>query len=254
MKPLTAAGLTDTGKTRPGNEDAFVLVPDKGLYIVADGMGSHNAGALASKIVVETLPKMIEQRLDGVSSSDTEGISSLLQETLVSLSQRIWKESASKPDLAGMGATVVVANVHADCVFIAHMGDSRAYLLRDGGLRQLTEDHSVIGILLRGGEITAEEAEHHPARGRVSRYIGMEAEVYPDVQWHRAEAGDRLLLCTDGLTGMVSDSAIGEVLSEFPDPERACRALVDAANASGGKDNITALIVDWTDRDPAEGG
>jgi protein phosphatase len=254
MQPVRAAGLTDIGKTRLGNEDAFVLLPEQGLYIVADGMGGHNAGALASEIVVKSLPKMIERRSSSQSGGDAELISSCLQDAIVSLSQKIWTEAASRIDLAGMGATVVVASVQPDQAFIAHMGDSRAYLFRHGELRQLTQDHSVVGILLRQGEITPEEAKHHPARGQVSRYVGMEAEVYPDVQWFPTAAGDRLLMCTDGLTGMVSDSVIGDLLSEFADPERACHALAEAANLAGGKDNITAVIVDWIDNELNESG
>lgn len=253
MASVRAAGLTDTGKTRLVNEDAFTLLPDQGLYIVADGMGGHNAGALASKIVVETLPKMIEQWLECISSGDVEAISNHLRDTLVTLSQRVWKESGARQDLAGMGATVVVASIHTEHGFIAHMGDSRAYLFRHKELRQLTQDHSVLGILLRRGEITPEEAKHHPARGRVSRYVGMEATVYPDVQRYPTAPGDRLLLCTDGLTGMAPDSVIKDILNEFTDPERACRALVETANAAGGKDNITAVIVDWIENNLDEG-
>lgn len=250
MHPVRAAGITDIGKTRLGNEDAFALLVNQRLYIVADGMGGQNAGALASEIVVKTLPKMIERRLEDESGHDVELMSNHLQDTILSLSQRVWKEAQSRHDLAGMGATVVVASVYPDHTFIAHMGDSRAYLFRHGELRQLTQDHSVVAILLRQGEITAEEAKHHPARGRISRYVGMEAEAYPDVQCFPTAVGDRLLLCTDGLTGMVSDSVIREVLSEFPDPDRACRVLVEAANVAGGKDNITAVVVDWIDHNP----
>ena len=144
-----------------------------------------------------------------------------------------------------MGATVVMALVQDDRAFIAHMGDSRAYLLRRGKLRPLTDDHSIVGILLRTGEIRPEEAEHHPARGQLSRYVGMEDEVYPDVRTVRLASGDRLLLCTDGLTGMVPDDTIMGLLAVSEEPQVACDHLVEAANAAGGKDNITAVIVDW---------
>jgi serine/threonine protein phosphatase PrpC len=250
---MNAAALSDVGRIRKRNEDAVAVLPDQGLFIVADGMGGHNAGAVASKIVVEALPQMIQKRLRGVASEDTEGMSILLRDTVLDLSRRVWREATSRPELTGMGATVVAACVRGRRVFIVHMGDSRAYLFKEEKLRQLTEDHSVIGILLRHGEITREEAEHHPARARVSRCVGMQAEVYPDVQSLCLAQGERLLLCTDGLTGTVSDAAIGEVLRESRDPESACRALVDAANAAGGQDNTTVLVADWREIEDAVG-
>jgi protein phosphatase len=143
-----------------------------------------------------------------------------------------------------MGATVVLAFLWGQQVFIAHIGDSRAYLYRRGELRQLTDDHSVVGILLRHGKITPEEAKIHPARNKLSRYVGMEGEVYPDVQRLRPSAGDRLLLCTDGLTTMVPDDAIAEILVNCGDPQMACRSLVEAANAARGQDNVTVLVAD----------
>lgn len=254
-KRLRAAGLSDPGRIRPGNEDAVAVLPEWGYLLVADGMGGGNAGATASKIVAAVLPKMLEQRLDTspasgnpsllASPSGDETLSLLLRDTLVELSQMIWKQSAGQPGLAGMGATVALACVRGRQAFIAHMGDSRAYLLRQGRLERLTQDHTVVGILLRGGEITPEEAKHHPARSRLSRYVGMQGVVYPDVRAVELANGDRLLLCSDGLTGMVEDAEIARILGSCADPEAACRALVDAANAAGGKDNVTVVVADW---------
>jgi protein phosphatase len=163
------------------------------------------------------------------------------------LSQRLRNESKDQIGLKGMGATVVLAMVHGLKVHIAHMGDSRAYLIRKGRLSQLTKDHSIVGILLRHGEITPAEAREHPARGSLSRYVGMEGEVPPDLRTIAMKTDDRLLLCSDGLSGMLTNRTIANIVRKHPDIQIACRTLVDAANAAGGKDNITAVIVAWKD-------
>jgi len=141
-----------------------------------------------------------------------------------------------------MGATLVMALLTENRAHIAYMGDSRGYLFRDDGLTRLTNDHLVVEILLRNGEITPDEAEKHPARGLVTRYVGMDNEVYPDVRTIALSQGDRLLLCSDGLSGMIPDNVIAHILTTCSDSENACQALVDAA---GGRDNITSVVVDW---------
>jgi protein phosphatase len=143
-----------------------------------------------------------------------------------------------------MGATVVMVLILGRRAYVAHMGDSRAYLFRRGRLTPMTDDHSIVGILLRQGEISEAEAREHPARGRVSRYVGMEGEVYPDVRVEVLRKADRLLLCTDGLNGMISDAQIKRILTANRDPQQASQALVDAANRAGGEDNVTAVVVD----------
>jgi protein phosphatase len=144
-----------------------------------------------------------------------------------------------------MGATLVMTLIRENCCFVANMGDSRAYLFRQGKLRQLSEDHSVVGILLRTGEIGQEEADRHPARGQLTRYIGMLDEVNPYQCNVTLKPGDRLLLCSDGLTGLVDDAAIARVLRDNKEPQATCKALVAAANSAGGHDNVTVVIVDW---------
>ncbi len=241
---LYASALSDIGKVRKGNEDAFALLPERGLFIVSDGMGGHQAGEAASKIVVSVLPGMVEQQVTSVPNDQPETISHALRDMIVELSQRVHQQSAGQAGLAGMGATVVLTYFRGEKAFIAHMGDSRAYLYRRRKLKQLTDDHSLVGILLRHGDITPEEAKVHPGRSRLSRYVGMEGEIYPDVQSVRLAVGDRILLCSDGLTGVVADQVISEILSGSEGPVAACRALVEAANACGGPDNITVLLID----------
>jgi protein phosphatase len=240
------AVLSDVGRVRAANEDAFAVLPDQGLLIVSDGMGGHQAGATASKIVVDVLPAMIEQRLARARDQRSLAPSRVLRDTIVDLSRKVREQSAGRAGLAGMGATVVAVSLQGNRAYVAHMGDSRLYLHRMGRLQLLTHDHSLVALLLRREEITPAEARDHPARGKLSRYVGMETEVYPDVRALRLTPGDRLLLCTDGLTGMVSDEDVAAILKTAAEPESACRSLVDAANARGGRDNVTVLVADYT--------
>ena len=248
---LRAACASDVGRARTSNEDACLIKPRQGLFIVSDGLGGEQAGALASKIVVSVLPGLVKKRLGNVDRPDDEAVCVALRDAILELSQRLRAESEGKMGLRGMGATVVLTLVTTPPsspsrrAYIAHMGDSRAYLMRDGRLEQLTDDHSVVGIMLRHGDITPKEAEDHPAKGRLSRYVGMGGEVFADVQTIGLEKGDRLLLCTDGLTEMVSDNAINDLLSDNAGGQSACDALIDAANAAGGEDNITAVVIDY---------
>ncbi|HEY5434877.1 MAG TPA: protein phosphatase 2C domain-containing protein [Candidatus Limnocylindrales bacterium] len=251
---VRAAAITHTGLVREHNEDAYAMVPAQDLYIVSDGMGGLAGGETASSIVVEALPKLLNERVGSHQLADAD-LREILRTTLLQLSRTVRRLAARRVGLAGMGATVVLALVHDDRVTVAHMGDSRAYRHRDGELVQLTEDHSVVGILLRRGEIRPGDVEDHPARGRITRYIGMEAQVDPDVRTLDFVPGDRLLLCSDGLAGVVRDEQIAALMAEPDAPAAACRRLVDAALAGGGPDNITVLIAERRSRpDPPGDG
>ena len=240
-----AAGMTDKGKVRENNEDNLFCDEKRGLFIVSDGMGGHQAGEVASKAVVTVLPPMIEQLAAGLGkpTQSKEPYQRVLRDAILQLSQNLRDESKGKAGLQGMGATVVVVWVIGSRAHMAYMGDSRIYLLRGGKLTPMTTDHSVVALLLRHGQITPEEAKDHPARGRLSRYVGMEGDTFSDLLTVTLERGDRLLLCSDGLTGMVGDKDIAKVLSKYQDPEKACKVLIQMANEAGGKDNITALII-----------
>jgi protein phosphatase len=238
-----AAAMTDIGKFRDHNEDAFLVRPELDLYAVSDGMGGHAGGEIASRIVVEALPEMLADRL--AADLTTEQRHEVLRSTLLELSCRVREEADRRVGLTGMGATVVAAALDAGAAAIAHMGDSRAYRYSAGVLTQITEDHSVVGILLRRGEITPDEVRDHPARGRITRFIGMDDGVDPDVTTVGLAPGERLLLCSDGLTGAVSDEEIASVLTAtVGDPDAACRRLVEAACAGDATDNITVLVID----------
>ena len=240
---VSAAVLSSPGKVRANNQDKSFLDTEKGLFVVSDGMGGAQAGEVAAQLVATILPRMIHVRLAGDPSPHSQTVRSWLRQDMLSLSKEMNLKTAGNPLADGMGATVVLALVLGERAFIAHMGDSRAYLHRGEKLSQLTEDHSVVSLLLRAGEITDEQARVHAARGQLTRFMGMKEEVYGDVKTVRLKSGDRLLLCTDGLTEMVSDDQIADLLTRYPAPNDACDRLVRAANEAGGKDNVTALVV-----------
>lgn len=245
--PVQAAAASHVGLVRQSNEDSYLIDLERGLFIVSDGMGGHQAGGIASKLVVTILPQLIERKLASISSPQAQDFECILREAIFELSQRLHAESKGQVGLHGMGATVALAWFRSEqrAVHLAHMGDSRIYLFRRNHLAQLTEDHSVVALLLKHKDITPQEAQRHPARGRLSRFVGMEGEVYPDVQTVNLQVGDRLLLCTDGLTSLVPDEHIAALLRANSDPQVTCRALVEVANAAGGTDNITVLVVNW---------
>lgn len=243
--PFQWASASDTGRVREENQDAFFADAEPGLFLTCDGMGGHQAGAMASKILTEILPEMIRRRFGRLGAARARAIRYWLRTDILDLSKRLRDESAARTELAGMGTTLVMALLRNSRAHIAHMGDSRDYLFRDNKLTQLTDDHSVLALLLAGGEISPEEAVNHPARGQLTRYVGMETEVYADIRTISLIPNDHLLLCIDGLTGMVSDQAIAETLQNHPQTQSACQALIDAANDAGGDDNITVQIINW---------
>lgn len=240
---IQAAASTHVGLVREHNEDSFALVPEQDLYIVSDGMGGRAAGDTASLMVVEALPRLLRQRLGNRPEPDID-LAQELRSALLDLSQAVGREAERRVGLAGMGATVVLALAHGDQLTIAHMGDSRAYRLHAGHLEQLTEDHSVVAILLRRGEIGPDDVDHHPAKGQITRYVGMRAVVDPDICTVDFPPGARLMLCTDGLHGVVPDTTIMASLAEQDGPADACEQLVEAALAAGGPDNVTVLVAD----------
>ncbi len=237
------AGLTDPGRVRQSNEDNWTANPEQGLFIVADGMGGEFAGALAAKAVVETLPGLTKQHFEKMENLPKGRANRRMAKAIATLSTQIRKQTQGEPGLEGMGSTVVCALVRGDQVLIAHMGDSRAYRLRAGRLKQLTKDHSLIELLIKSGDITPKEATTHPARGRLTRNVGMDGEPLPQTRLLKLKPGDQLLLCTDGLAGMLSDQQIQSIVNETTPLGSRCQRLVDAANQAGGKDNITVLLL-----------
>lgn len=248
IEHISAGVANNIGKVRTLNEDAYFIGEKEGLFIVSDGMGGLKAGDVAANVVVTILPRMIEERLKKLtkrkSKASPRAIRYWLRHDMLKLSRRLHAGSADEVSLKGMGATVVLSLISDGRVYVANMGDSRCYLMRETKLVQLTADHSVAGYLVRNGDIDSAEARIHPSRNILTRFIGMEDSVYPDVNKFVSKKGDRLLLCTDGLTGMLSDVQISTILNMNTNPQDAARCLVDAANEAGGRDNITALVVD----------
>ncbi len=236
MKLLTTA-LTDVGRGRTNNEDSFVVDDDSGLFAVADGMGGHQAGEVASAIAIDALRSGLQ---DGRP----------IDEAIVDANTAVVTRASGDPALRGMGTTLTAAVLGDDQVLvIGHVGDSRAYLLRDGELGQLTVDHSVVAELIAAGQLTEAEAEIDPRRAMITRALGIDVDVEVDVIAVDLALGDRLLFCSDGLTTMLRDDAIADVLRSEADRGRAAQELVEAANEAGGADNITVLLIDVVDDD-----
>jgi len=230
---VSIGAATDIGQVREGNEDSFLVVAP--LYAVADGMGGHRGGEVASSLALETVQGMFERR---------EGS---LADQVVEANRAVFDRSKNDRTVSGMGTTLTAALVDGSRVHLVHVGDSRAYLLRGGELAQLTEDHTLVHRMVMEGEISQEEAETHPHRSILTRALGVDESVQVDEGDVEVSDGDRLLLCTDGLTGMVPEGQIREILLESADPQEAVEKLVKVANRAGGIDNITAVILDFSE-------
>jgi protein phosphatase len=232
---------TDTGRARRANEDAyFARAP---LFAVADGMGGAQAGEVASHLAVEVL----EDGLPDGPGSVEERLAGLVQEA----NKRIHAMSRSEEDRAGMGTTLTAAYVGDEELAVAHVGDSRLYCLRDGEFTRRTHDHSLVEELVREGKITPEEADEHPQRSIITRALGPEGDVVVDHHTWRALSGDVYLICSDGLTSMVPEARVAEIVGESGSLADAGNALIDAANRAGGRDNITVILFRLEDVDGA---
>jgi serine/threonine protein phosphatase PrpC len=222
---------SNTGNKRRRNEDSFVVAPP--LFAVADGMGGAQAGEVASKLAAAAL-----KETDPGSAGGEERVVALIQEA----NRRVYERSNADPAASGMGTTITAALVEGTRVTFGHVGDSRAYLLRDGVMEQLTEDHSLVNELMKSGKLSPEEAETHPQRSVITRALGTDPDVDVDSFVVEAHAGDLFLICSDGLTTMVGDEDILELLERHHDDlDRAAKSLVAAANRAGGEDNITVV-------------
>jgi PPM family protein phosphatase len=229
------AGASDPGRRRRRNEDSYVIDPP--LFAVADGMGGAQAGEVASKLAAGA----VKER-----GADVE---ELIQEA----NRRVHQRSIEDPNASGMGTTLTVASVENGMVSIGHVGDSRAYLVREGRLEQVTDDHSLVGELMRSGKLSAEEAETHPQRSVITRALGTDPDVDVDMFPIETRAGDLFLICSDGLTTMVDDRTILELVEQHRDDlQTLVKSLIKAANKGGGEDNITVVAFDITDDDATE--
>jgi PPM family protein phosphatase len=228
----THAGLTDVGRVRAHNEDTVLIEPP--LFAVADGLGGHEAGEIASSIAVEALIDAAPARADAKA----------LGRAVRAANRAVIKAAREGRGREGMGTTLTAAVVEGDRIVVAHVGDSRAYLLHGETLERVTRDHSMVADMIEQGTLTEEDSRTHPHRSVITRALGTDPNMYADTFEVTAGPGDRLLLCSDGLTGMLTDERIAEILIEYGDPDLAARMLVDAANEAGGHDNVSVVVVD----------
>lgn len=241
---------TDIGKHRAINQDSFGFADDLRLWVIADGMSTPPGGEVASRIAVETFIGVVRNHgKHALPSNDAKqpDVPALLEQAMAAANEEVRRQAASHPALAGMGSTLSALCINgqtAPQATVAHIGDSRVYLLREGRLRLITHDHSYVEALFQAGRISRAQALTHPMRHVLTRALGPDAEVKADLAttvWHQ---NDRFLLCTDGLTKMLPDHEIERILQTFlHEPEHACQHLIDAANLAGGEDNTTVLVI-----------
>jgi len=255
---FTAAGLTDIGMVRTQNEDNLFVLDDEepnsfgalshGIYIIADGMGGHQAGEVASEIAVRVISKELLVGLE--TTSDPISPTTLVEKAIEQANSEIYNASKSKPELFGMGTTITLGFRLDNRLYLGHVGDSRAYLMRKGKLQQMTEDHSLVARLIKEKAITQEEARFHPDRGKILRCLGVSDKVMIDFsnQVNHGNLltlihGDSLIFCSDGLSGYISDLDILNCLKKNNIASITCKELIDLANSSGGGDNISVIVV-----------
>lgn len=248
---VKAFGLTHVGRQRQHNEDAFLVEDDAMLFLVADGMGGHAAGEIASRIAVDSISEFIlhTKEDDGTwphaYDEHFKRSTNRLMAAVRMANTRVLEAMRKDARLRGMGTTVVACMADDTTVSVAHVGDSRAYMIRDGQLSRITNDHSWVFEQVQAGMLTEAEAEKHPLRNVITRALGGALQVTPDASEIDARPGDVFLLCSDGLTGMVPESEIQRIVTaNIGDLEKACQQLIDAANERGGLDNVTAVLVE----------
>lgn len=241
MTRVEAYGLSDIGRVRTCNEDAFGLDPELSFYVVADGMGGHGNGEVASKIAVDAFAGHLREELEKADGVSTE----MLRRAIKHAHARVLRAVEEDGTLVGMGTTIVGVLVNGEKLLIAHVGDSRAYRLRGGRFELLTDDHTWVNQQVAAGYMSEEQARVHPLKNVVTRALGGESEVEVETDEIELEEGDVYLLCSDGLSAMLDDDEIGTVLRERSDPlDETCRLLVDRANRRGGVDNVTVVLLE----------
>lgn len=249
---IEVAGQTDVGRKRAHNEDNFALLGDYGLYMVADGMGGHASGEVASQLAVETMREFFASTADDPDRTwpykmeRDRGYEENRLITGIKLSNlRIFEAAKNNPQQKGMGTTLVSIFVTNEGVYTAHVGDSRVYRIRDGVMEQLTEDHSLLNDYLKMKQLTPDEVEKFPHKNVIVRALGMKETVKVDTRFDAPRLGDIVLLCSDGLAGPVSDEDIFRIIQAAPDISSATNQLIAKANENGGPDNVTAVLARW---------
>jgi Serine/threonine protein phosphatase len=246
---VKAFGMSHVGRQRQHNEDAYLVDQKVNLFLVADGMGGHAAGEIASQMAVDSIAEFILQTVEDEGTwphaydEHLKRSTNRLMAALKLANTRVLDAMRKDARLRGMGTTVVASLVDENTVSVAHVGDSRAYMVRDAQLSRITNDHSWVFEQVQAGMLTEAEAEKHPLRNVITRALGGALSVTPEANEIECRSGDVFLLCSDGLTGMVPDDEILRVLTEHEDLEKACESLINLANERGGYDNITAVLL-----------
>ena len=259
MAPLRVevAGETNVGRKRSLNEDNFCILSEAGLYLVADGMGGHASGEVASKLAIDTIREFYERTADDPERTwpykmdKAKGYEENRLITAVKLANlRIFEQAQRDSKSRGMGTTIVSIFTVENGVYCAHVGDSRIYRVRDGKIEQMTEDHSLLNDYIKMKHLTPEEIANFPHKNVIVRALGMKETVKVDTRYETPMAGDTYLLCSDGLCGPVNDNDILNIIVTSPDLKTASRRLIDKANENGGPDNITAVLARWVALEP----
>jgi len=236
---ITCAGRTDVGIIRAGNEDSFLMVPDRGIFVVADGMGGHAAGEVASEMAV----RYVARELGSLKGLGDDQVADRMRTAIRAANGAIFQRTLTEHDKRGMGTTVTALVLYETRFLVGQVGDSRGYLHRDGKLIQLTKDHSYVQEQVDAGYLTPEQARSHPYSNVITRCVGANNDVMPDIYLGTVKPQDLFLLASDGLTGMLEDPELAEVLAGDRMPQERVDALITEANRHGGLDNITAVIV-----------
>ena len=240
-------GMTDVGRVRRDNQDSYAFrqwTEDTAVLVVCDGMGGAQSGSVASAVAVEAFSAEVEKLCAGGMPNEPEGRERVLIQAVTAANRRVYDLAQNNPEYEGMGTTLVGALALPGGAYIANVGDSRCYLLRDGAARQLTIDHSYVQVLVNRGEITQEEARHHPRRNVITRAVGVDSEVGCDIRRLETRPGDRLLLCSDGLTNVLDDGELAARSAAEADPERYAAALLETTLERGAPDNVTVVLAE----------
>jgi protein phosphatase len=236
---ITCAGRTDVGIIRSGNEDSYLMVPDRGVFVVADGMGGHAAGEVASEMAV----RFVARELGSLKGLSDDQVADRMRAAIRSANGAIFQRTLTEHDKRGMGTTVTSMVLYDTRFLIGQVGDSRAYLFRDGKLIQLTKDHSYVQEQVDAGYLTPEQARSHPYSNVITRCVGANSDVMPDIYLGTVKPKDLFLLASDGLTGMLEDHQLSDLLTAIRMPQEQVDDLITEANRHGGLDNITAILV-----------
>lgn len=239
---MITSTITDVGLIRENNQDSYFASSEKDfpLFIVADGMGGHKAGEVASQLAVETIREKLESVIEDL--TDEEAIKYNINKAILAANEKIYKTSLENPDCKGMGTTLTLAYIYDSKIILAHVGDSRAYIIRDK-MEQITEDHSLVNELIKNGSITPEEALKHPQKNMITRALGTSSSIIVDFYVVDYVTNDIMLICSDGLSNMISEKEMFMIIKNEEDLNLATKRLVLRAKDNGGKDNITAILI-----------